>query len=142
MKAKGLTRETILDLAAANRNFPDFEVGDAIAVSQWIKEGAKSRVQVFEGDVIAMHKNGISTTFIVRKIGADNVAIERIYPMYSPLIDSIKLVHKGDVRRAKLYYMRERVGKKARVKERVFTKQEKELASQKAEKTSQEVAAK
>ena len=142
MKAKGLTRETILGLATADRNFPDFEVGDAIAVSQWIKEGAKSRVQVFEGDVIAMHKNGISTTFTVRKIGADSVAIERIYPMYSPLIDSIKLVHKGDVRRAKLYYMRERVGKKARVKERVFTKQEKELASQKAEKTSQEVAAK
>lgn len=142
MKAKGLTRETILGLATVDRNFPDFEVGDAIAVSQWIKEGAKSRVQVFEGDVIAMHKNGISTTFTVRKIGADNVAIERIYPMYSPLIDSIKLVHKGDVRRAKLYYMRERVGKKARVKERVFTKQEKELALQKAEKASQEVAAK
>lgn len=141
MKAKGLTRETILSLATADRNFPDFEVGDAIAVSQWIKEGAKSRIQVFEGDVIAMHKNGICTTFTIRKIGADSVAIERIYPFYSPLIDSIKLVHKGDVRRAKLYYMRERVGKKARVKERVFTKQEKELASQRAAKAAQEASA-
>ncbi len=132
MKAKGLTRETILDLAVVDRAFPDFEVGDAVAVSQWIKEGNKSRVQVFEGDVIAMHKNGISTTFTVRKIGSDSVAVERIYPMYSPLIDSIKLVHKGDVRRAKLYYMRTRIGKKARVKERVLTKQEKQLASEKA----------
>jgi len=140
MKAKGLTRETILDLATADRNFPEFEVGDAIAVSQWIKEGAKSRIQVFEGDVIAVHKKGISTTFTVRKIGADSVAVERIYPMYSPLIDSIKLVHKGDVRRAKLYYMRDRVGKKARVKERILTKQEKELASQKAEKSAASAA--
>ncbi len=131
MKAKGLTRETILDLAVVDRNFPAFEVGDAIAVSQWIKEGNKSRTQVFEGDVIAMHKNGIATTFVVRKIGSDSCPVERIYPMYSPLIDSIKLVHKGDVRRAKLFYMRDRIGKKARVKERVFTKQEKELAKKK-----------
>ncbi len=132
MKAKGLTRETILDLGLADRKFPAFEIGDAIAVSQWIKEGAKSRVQVFEGDVIAMHKNGVSTTFTVRKIGSDSVAVERIYPFYSPIIDSIKLVHKGDVRRAKLYYMRDRIGKRARVKERILTKQEKEHAIQKA----------
>ncbi len=132
MKAKGLTRETILDLATSERNFPEFEVGDAIAVSQWIKEGTKSRVQIFEGDVIAMHKNGISSTFTVRKIGSDSCPIERIYPFYSPIIDSIKLVHKGDVRRAKLYYMRDRIGKKARVKERILTKQEKELANIKA----------
>ena len=132
MKAKGLTRETILDLALVEKGLPEFEVGDAIAVSQWIKEGNKSRTQIFEGDVIAIHKNGASTTFTVRKIGADNVAVERIYPICSPLIDSIEIVHKGDVRRAKLYYMRSRIGKKARVKERIMTKQEKELASKKA----------
>lgn len=132
MKAKGLTRETILSLAMVDKNFPEFEVGDAIAVSQWIKEGAKSRTQIFEGDVIAMHKNGASTTFTVRKIGSDSISVERIYPLYSPLIDSIKIVHKGDVRRAKLYYMRDRIGKKARVKERVMTKLEKELAAKKA----------
>jgi len=132
MKAKGLTRETILDLALVERNFPAFEIGDAIAISQWIKEGNKSRVQLFEGDVIAMHKNGVATTFTVRKIGSDNVPVERIYPYYSPIIDSIKLIHKGDVRRAKLYYMRSRIGKKARVKEKILTKQEKEHASQKA----------
>ena len=132
MKAKGLTRETILDLAMVDRNFPKFEIGDAIAVSQWIIEGAKRRLQIFEGDVIAMHKNGVSTTFTIRKIGSDSISVERIFPYYSPIIESIKLVHKGDVRRAKLYYMRTRVGKKARVKERIMTKQEKELASQKA----------
>ncbi len=133
MKAKGLTRETILSLGVVERNFPNFEVGDAIAVSQWIKEGNKSRTQIFEGDVIAVHKNGTSTTFTVRKIGADNIAVERIYPMYSPLIDSIKIVHKGDVRRAKLYYMRDRVGKRARVAERILTKEQKEkLAAKEA----------
>lgn len=132
MKAKGLTRETILSLGVVERNFPNFEVGDAIAVSQWIKEGNKSRTQIFEGDVIAVHKNGTSTTFTVRKIGADNIAVERIYPMYSPLIDSIKIVHKGDVRRAKLYYMRDRVGKRARVAERILTKEQKEKLAAKA----------
>jgi large subunit ribosomal protein L19 len=127
MKAKKFTKETIAQLAVYERNFPAFEIGDCVGVSQRIKEGDKERLQVFEGDVIAMHKNGASSTFIVRKIAANNVAVERIFPYYSPLIDSITLVRKADVRRAKLYYLRDRVGKAARVKEKVQTKAEKAL---------------
>ncbi len=136
MKAEKLTKETISHLGVTPRNFPDFAVGDAIAVSQWITEGDKKRIQIFEGDVIAYHKNGASTTFMVRKIGSHNVAIERIYPYYSPLIDSIKVVRRGDVRRAKLYYVRDRVGKKARIKERIMTREERvaEAAKTKAAK--------
>ncbi|HZW61962.1 MAG TPA: 50S ribosomal protein L19 [Candidatus Babeliales bacterium] len=134
MKAKRYTRETINSLGVVERNFPDFEVGDVIAVSQRIKEGDKERLQVFEGDVLAISNNGISSTFIVRKIGADSVAVERIYPYYSPVIDSITLVRKGKVRRAKLYYMRKRVGKAARVQEKVITRSQRE---QKAEAAAQ-----
>ena len=123
MKAQGLTRETIRDLGATKRDFPRFEIGDHIAVSQWITEGSKKRVQVFEGDVIAMHHKGASSTFTVRKISANSVYVERIYPFYTPIIDSIKIVRKGDVRRAKLYYLRDRVGKKAQVKEKILTKE-------------------
>lgn len=123
MKAQNLTRETIRELGAEKRDFPQFEVGDHIAVSQWITEGNKKRIQIFEGDVIAMHNKGASSTFTVRRISANNVYVERIYPFYTPVIDSIKLVRKGDVRRAKLYYLRDRVGKKAQVKEKVMTKE-------------------
>jgi large subunit ribosomal protein L19 len=119
MKAKKYTRETIRDMGVADRGFPIFAVGDTIAVSQRIKEGDKERIQVFEGDVIAMHKRGVSSTFTVRKIGANAVAVERIFPFYSPNIDSIKFIRKGQVRRAKLYYIRERVGRAARVAEKV-----------------------
>lgn len=118
MKAKKLTKETIHDLGTYGRTFPEFEVGDAIALSQRIKEGEKERTQLFEGDVIAMSKNGAASTFTVRKIAAHNIAVERIFPFYSPLIESIKVLKKGDIRRAKLYYMRERIGKAARVKEK------------------------
>ena len=79
----------------------------------------KRQLQVFEGDVICQSRNGISSTFTVRKISANSVAIERIFPVFSPLIDSIKVVRRGAVRRAKLYYLRDRVGKAARVKEKI-----------------------
>ena len=132
MKAQILTRETIRDLGVVKTEFPIFEIGDHIAVSQWITEGNKKRLQVFEGDVIAMHKKGASSTFTVRKIGANSVAVERIYPFYSPVIDSIKVVRKGDVRRAKLYYLRDRVGKAAQVKEKVLSKEAREHARERA----------
>lgn len=122
MKANKLTKETIAQLGVADRGFPEFTVGDTIAVSQKITEGDKERIQVFEGDVICDSRNGISSTFTVRKISANAVAIERIFPMFSPLIDSIKVVRRGDTRRAKLYYLRDRVGKAARVKEKVVSK--------------------
>lgn len=122
MKAKWYTKETISDIGIKDRNFPQFRVGDSIAVSQRIKEGNKERLQVFQGDVIAMHKKGISTTFTVRKIGAHGIAVERIFPYYSPLVESIKIISRGSVRRAKLYYIRDRVGKAARLKEKVVKK--------------------
>ena len=122
MKAKQYTKETINNIGIQDRNFPLFRVGDTIAVSQRIKEGNKERLQVFQGNVIAMHKKGASTTFTVRKIGAHGIAVERIFPYYSPLVDSIKLISRGAVRRAKLYYIRDRVGKAARIKEKVVTK--------------------
>jgi len=126
MKADKLTRETINTLGMMeNRNFPDFSIGDSIAVSQWITEGSKKRIQIFEGDVIAKHQNGSSSTFTVRKIGANSIAVERIYPYHTPVIDSITIVKRGRVRRAKLYYLRDRVGKKARIKELVLTKEQK-----------------
>ena len=131
MKASKLTRETINELGQHERNFPEFSVGDTIAVSLKVKEGGKERIQVFEGDVIAMHKNGASSTFTVRKIGANSVSVEKIFPYYSPLVDSIKFVRSGKIRRAKLYYIRERIGKAARVEEKVLTKEQKELRAKK-----------
>jgi len=118
---KRLSRETISHLGQQKRDFPPFKVGDRIAVSQRIKEGNKERIQIFEGDVIAAHKKGASSTFTVRKIGPNAVSVERIFPYSSPLIQSIKFIRHGDVRRAKLYYMRDRIGKAAHVKERVVT---------------------
>lgn len=124
MKASGLTKETIGNIAVTDRKFPPFNVGDTIAVSLRIKEGEKERLQVFQGDVIAMHKRGASSSFTVRKIGAHGIAVERIIPYYSPLVASIKVIKKGDVRRAKLYYVRDRVGKAARITEKVMTKEQ------------------
>lgn len=115
MKSKKYTKETILSFGIKDRGFPTFTIGDTIAVVQKIKEGDKERLQTFEGDVIAMNNNGISSTFMVRKIGANAIAVEKIFPFYSPRIDSIKFIRQGRVRRAKLYYLRNRVGRAARV---------------------------
>jgi len=132
MKANKYTRETINELGKYERNFPDFTVGDTIAVSLRVKEGGKERIQVFEGDVIAMRQNGASSSFTIRKIGANAVPVERVLPFYSPLIDSIKFIRNGKARRAKLFYIRERIGKAARVEEKVLTKEQKELRAKKA----------
>jgi large subunit ribosomal protein L19 len=132
MKAKGFTRETIRDYGIQKSTFSQFGVGDAIAVSQRIVEGDKQRLQVFEGDVIAIRHKGIATTVTVRKMGANSVAVERIFPLHNTsLIESIKLIRRGKVRRAKLFYIRSRVGKSSRVEERVLTKEQKELLLQK-----------
>ena len=125
MKAKQLTKETILSVDVVDRGFPQFRVGDSIEVSQIVTEGAKERIQIFGGDVIAQNRNGIATTFTVRRIGAGGVGVERIYPYYSPIIDSIRVVKRGKVRRAKLFYLRDRVGRSARVQERILTKEQK-----------------
>ena len=138
MKAKKYTRETILQMGTMDRKFDAFSVGDAVRISQKIKEGDKERTQVFEGDVIAMHKKGIATTFTVRKIGANSVSVERIFPYYSPLIEKVEFLRKGKVRRAKLYYMRNRVGKAARVSEKVLTKEQK--VQERASRSAKEAA--
>ncbi|HSR68055.1 MAG TPA: 50S ribosomal protein L19 [Acidobacteriota bacterium] len=96
---------------------PDFRAGDTVRVNVKIKEGDKFRIQAFEGVVIGMHRRGIGSTFTVRKISF-GYGVERIFPLHSPTIDSIELVRHGHVRRAKLYYLRERKGKAARIRER------------------------
>ena len=126
MKAQSFTKETIAQIGRSDQSFPSFRVGDTIAVHQRIKEGDKERIQVFQGDVIAIHKNGASGTFTVRKIGSHGVAVERIFPFSSPLIKEINLIKHGDVRRAKLFYVRDRIGKSARLKEKVLTREQKE----------------
>lgn len=135
---KRLSRESIQQLGVLKRDFPEFKVGDTIAVSQRIKEGGKERLQIFEGDVIAAHNKGASSTFTVRKISANAVSVERIFPYNSPLIESITFVRHGDVRRAKLYYMRDRIGKAARVKERVITAEQRKQQAQALEHNEQE----
>jgi len=101
--------------------FPDFRPGDNIAVSVEIVEGDKKRTQVYRGDVIQIKGQGRAKTFTVRKI-SNGVGVERIFPLAAPSISDIKVLKRGKVRRAKLYYLRELVGKKARIKERAFTK--------------------
>lgn len=129
MKAKKLTKETIREVGMIKRDFPIFQVGDTIIVSQRIKEGDKERIQQFEGDVIAIRNNGISSTFTVRKIGANSISVERIFPFYSPKIETVKFVRSGKVRRAKLYYMRNRIGKAARVQEKLVSREQRDQST-------------
>ncbi len=100
-----------------DRKMSEFRSGDTVRVNVKIREGDKSRIQVFEGVVIAIKRNGLSSTFTVRKVSV-GYGVERIFPLYSPMIRTIEVVKRGRVRRAKLYYLRERKGKAARIKER------------------------
>ena len=97
---------------------PQFNIGDTVKVHVKIKEGDKSRIQVFEGTVIAKKHGGISETFTVRRV-AHGCGIERVFPLHSPVVDQVEVVRNGKVRRAKLYYLRDRVGKAAKVKEQI-----------------------
>jgi large subunit ribosomal protein L19 len=99
------------------KNIPDFRAGDTLRVAVMIKEGDKQRIQNFEGVCIARRGSGTGETFIVRKIGANSIGVERIFPIYSESIDSISVLRRGKVRRAKLFYLRGRRGKSARIKE-------------------------
>ncbi len=110
-----------LEKAALKADVPAFGVGDTVRVAVEIVEGEKTRLQAFEGVVIARKGAGSRETFTVRRI-ASGVGVERTFPLHSPRISAIALVRRGKVRRAKLYYLRRKVGKKARVKEgRMFT---------------------
>ncbi|EAL0855298.1 50S ribosomal protein L19 [Campylobacter coli] len=99
------------------KNVPEFRAGDTLRLAIRIKEGDKTRIQNFEGICIARRGNGVDETFIVRKMGANNVGVERIFPIYSESLEGITVVRKGRVRRARLFYLRDRRGKAARIKE-------------------------
>lgn len=101
------------------KDFPKFKAGDNVTVNYKIIEGAKERIQAFKGDVIKRQGRGFTQTFTVRKI-SDGVGVERLFPLYSPNIDSIEVHKTGRVRRAKLFYQRERQGKSARIKEKKY----------------------
>ena len=98
---------------------PDFHVGDNVKVHDRITEGNRERIQVFQGDVIRRHGQSSRETFTVRKMSF-SVGVERTFPVHSPKIDKIEVVREGDVRRAKLYYLRDKIGKAAKIKEKAF----------------------
>ena len=110
-----------LKLIAENsvkKEIPEFEIGDTVKVDVNIKEGDRERIQVFEGTVIARKGSGVSETFTVRRLSY-GVGIERVFPIHSPNVKDVKIVRRGRVRRAKLYYLRDRVGKSSKVKEKI-----------------------
>ena len=104
--------------AKENENIATFGPGDRVRVSAKVVEGDRERIQVFEGDVIRLRKGGPTSTFTVRKI-SNGVGVERTFQTYSPLVDSLAVKRRGDVRKAKLYYLRDLSGKAARIKEKL-----------------------
>jgi large subunit ribosomal protein L19 len=100
------------------KEIPEFSPGDTIVVQVKVKEGTRERLQAFEGVVIAKRNRGLNSSFTVRKI-SHGEGVERVFQTYSPVVDSIKVKRRGDVRRAKLYYLRGRTGKAARIKEKI-----------------------
>mgnify|MGYP002509693293 CR=1 FL=1 len=97
---------------------PSFEIGDTIRIGVKIREGERERIQEFEGTVIAKNGSGVSETFTVRRVSY-GVGVERVFPIHSPNVADVKIIRRGKVRRAKLYYLRDRVGKASKVKEKI-----------------------
>lgn len=110
-----------------NKDVPEFAPGDTLRVNVKVKEGERERIQAFEGVCISRSGGGLNESFTVRKISFGE-GVERVFPIYSPLVDSINVVRRGKVRRAKLYYLRERRGKSARIAEKVDRRQKKDDA--------------
>ena len=108
-----------IDKESLKTDVPEFSPGDSVKVHVRVVEGNRERVQIFEGAVIARQGGGISETFKVRKVSF-GVRVERTFPVHSPIIEKIEVVSQGDVRRAKLYYQRERIGKRAKIKEKRY----------------------
>ncbi len=111
------------EIARLNKKIPSFAPGDTVVIQVKVKEGTRERLQAFEGVVIAKRNRGLNSAFTVRKISAGE-GVERTFQTYSPLVDSIDVKRKGSVRRAKLYYLRGRSGKAARIKEKLETKKD------------------
>lgn len=110
---------------------PQFRAGDTVTVKVRVKEGTRERLQAFEGVVIAKRNRGLNSAFTVRKI-SHGEGVERVFQTYSPLVESISVDRLGDVRRAKLYFLRKLAGKAARIKEKILTKAQREAAAAKA----------
>ncbi len=107
-----------IDAEQMHKNFPTFAPGDTVVVQVKVREGSRERLQAFEGVCISKRNRGLNSAFIVRKI-SHGVGVERTFQTYSPMLDSIKVKRRGDVRQAKLYYLRELSGKAARIKEKL-----------------------
>ena len=115
------------EIARLGKTLPDFAPGDTIVVQVKVKEGTRERLQAYEGVVIAKRNRGLNSAFTVRKISSGE-GVERTFQTHSPLVASVEVKRRGDVRRAKLYYLRERSGKSARIKEKL-TRKEKPVAA-------------
>ncbi|WP_092401035.1 MULTISPECIES: 50S ribosomal protein L19 [Candidatus Ichthyocystis] len=122
---ESLEKEQLLKL---NKVVPAFSVGDSVAVSVYVIEGGRKRVQIYEGVVIAKRNRGFNSSFVVRKISS-GFGVERTFQMYSPSIFSVKVTRRGDVRRAKLYYLRALSGRSARIREKIIPSSKKSLAA-------------
>lgn len=109
---------------------PEFRAGDSVSVKVRVKEGTRERLQAFEGVVIAIRRRGLNSAFTVRKV-SHGEGVERVFQTYSPLIESIAVLRLGDVRRAKLYFLRKLAGKAARIKEKIQTKAQREATNAK-----------
>lgn len=120
------------EIARLGKNIPDFAPGDTVVVGVNVVEGTRKRVQAYEGVVIAKRNRGLNSSFIVRKISSGE-GVERTFQTYSPLIASIEVKRRGDVRRSKLYYLRERSGKSARIKEKLQARDKEVMAPEAAE---------
>ncbi len=119
------------EIARLGKNIPSFAPGDTVVVGVNVVEGTRKRVQAYEGVVIAIRNRGLNSSFIVRKISSGE-GVERTFQTYSPLIASIEVKRRGDVRRAKLYYLRERSGKSARIKEKLQARDKEVMAPEAA----------
>ena len=135
-----IEKEQIKEISQ-KRNVPEFGPGDTLKVHLKVLEGNRERIQVFEGVCIARSNKGLNSSFTVRKI-SNGEGVERVFPVYSPLIEKFEVVRRGDVRRSKLYYLRDRSGKKARISERrvdkVITENLEKTVSIKEEDSSEE----
>jgi large subunit ribosomal protein L19 len=112
-----MNKVDVVESSRLRDDLPEFWPGDTVKVNVRVVEGTRSRIQVFEGVIIARKGGGLRETFTVRKVSF-GVGVERTFPVHSPVIESLEVVRRGKVRRAKLYYLRDRVGKKARIKEK------------------------
>ena len=129
-----------LEKLATGKTIPDFGPGDTVTVNVKVKEGERTRVQAYEGVCIGRSGGGLNESFTVRKISYGE-GVERVFPLYSPAVDSIKLVRRGKVRRAKLYYLRDRRGKSARIVENTGTRARKLNDAERARIEAEKVAA-